>query len=58
MALPFAVGSDDVHDFEAIPRVRSLEPMKDIRREIERRNDTPAKSPAGAPVTAEPKVTA
>jgi hypothetical protein len=32
--------------------------MKDIRREIERRNGTPAKSPAGAPVTAETKVTA
>jgi cytochrome c oxidase subunit 1 len=46
------------NNFDLIPRVRSLEPMKDIRREIERRNGTPAKSPAGAPVTAETKVTA
>jgi heme/copper-type cytochrome/quinol oxidase subunit 1 len=46
------------NNFDVIPRVRSLEPMKDIRREIERRNGTPAKSPAGAPVTAETKVTA
>jgi cytochrome c oxidase subunit 1 len=54
----FTTSPPPLHDFDVIPRVRSLEPMKDIRREIERRNGTPAKSPAGAPVTAETKVTA
>jgi cytochrome c oxidase subunit 1 len=39
------------NNFDVIPRVRSLEPMKDIRREIERRASTP-QTPAPAPVTA------
>jgi cytochrome c oxidase subunit 1 len=54
----FTTSPPPQNNFDVIPRVRSLEPMKDIRREIERRNGTPAKSPAGAPVTAETKVTA
>jgi heme/copper-type cytochrome/quinol oxidase subunit 1 len=36
------------NNFDAIPRVRSLEPMKDIRREIERHTRTPAAAPAPA----------
>jgi len=40
------------NNFDAIPRVRSLEPMKDIRREIQRRTTgvpaSPATVPAGA----------
>jgi cytochrome c oxidase subunit 1 len=31
-----------VNNFDVIPRVRSLEPMKDIRREVERRTGTGA----------------
>ena len=47
------------NNFDVIPRVRSLEPMKDIRREIERQSQTartpaPATAAAGAP--SEPKV--
>jgi hypothetical protein len=42
-----------------IPRVRSLEPMKDIRREIERRSlapHTPAPATITADATSESKV--
>ena len=46
-----------VSGFDVIPGVRSLEPMKDVRREIERRSSTPAKPPADAPVTAKTKAT-
>jgi cytochrome c oxidase subunit 1 len=49
--------SPPVSDFDVIPGVRSLEPMKDVRREIERRSSTPAKPPADAPVTAKTKAT-
>ena len=46
------------NNFDVIPRVRSLEPMKDIRREIERRSSTPAAVPAsvGEPAPASPTV--
>ncbi|MGA2008873.1 MAG: cbb3-type cytochrome c oxidase subunit I, partial [Solirubrobacteraceae bacterium] len=40
------------NNFDAIPRVRSLEPMKDIRREVERRSLTPH-TPAPATITAD-----
>ena len=40
------------NNFDVIPRVRSLEPMKDIRREIERQSLTPRR-PAPATVTAD-----
>jgi cytochrome c oxidase subunit 1 len=36
------------NNFDVIPRVRSLEPMKDIRREIERHRGAPAPAPAPA----------
>jgi cytochrome c oxidase subunit I len=43
------------HNFDVTPRVRSLEPMKDIRREVERHRGAPAPTtePVPAPVTAE-----
>jgi cytochrome c oxidase subunit I len=47
------------NNFDVIPRVRSLEPMKDIRREVERRSSTPAPVPAtavGEPAPASPTV--
>jgi cytochrome c oxidase subunit 1 len=34
----FTTSPPPVNNFDEIPRVRSLEPMKDIRREIERRS--------------------
>ena len=42
----FTTSPPPVNNFDVIPLVRSVEPMKDIRREIERR------SGAGGPVTA------
>jgi cytochrome c oxidase subunit 1 len=49
------------NNFDVIPRVRSLEPMKDIRREVERQSLSP-RTPAPATITAgassESKVTA
>jgi cytochrome c oxidase subunit 1 len=41
------------NNFDVIPRVRSLEPMKDIRREVERHSSTPrTPSPEGVPAGA------
>jgi cytochrome c oxidase subunit I len=37
------------NNFDVVPRVRSVEPMKDIRREIERNTGTPVAEPAAAP---------
>ncbi|MBF6619645.1 MAG: cytochrome c oxidase subunit I [Patulibacter sp.] len=34
------------NNFDSVPRVRSVEPMKDIRAEIDRRNAEPARQPA------------
>jgi cytochrome c oxidase subunit 1 len=45
----FTTSPPPANNFDAIPRVRSLEPMKDIRREIERQGKEGAGSPAGAP---------
>jgi cytochrome c oxidase subunit 1 len=38
-----------VNNFDIVPRVRSVEPMKDIRRQIERQMGEPAARPAPAP---------
>ncbi|HEY4916651.1 MAG TPA: cytochrome c oxidase subunit I [Solirubrobacteraceae bacterium] len=43
----FTASPPPVNNFDAVPIVRSAEPMKDIRREIERRT-TGATSPAGS----------
>jgi cytochrome c oxidase subunit 1 len=40
------------NNFDVVPRVRSVEPMKDIRREVERRTAAPAADPGGATVPA------
>ena len=54
----FTPSPPPANNFDTIPRVRSLEPMKDIRREIARRaseSGAPATRGAEAP-TAEPRV--
>jgi cytochrome c oxidase subunit 1 len=38
------------NNFDVIPRVRSVEPMKDIRRQIERQSGVPQKFEAGKPM--------
>jgi cytochrome c oxidase subunit 1 len=40
-----------VNNFDVIPRVRSVEPMKDIRREIEQRTGVAQRHQAGRPMT-------
>jgi cytochrome c oxidase subunit 1 len=45
----FTTSPPPANNFDVIPRVRSLEPMKDIRREIERRTASGVSAdPAGA----------
>ncbi|MGD0198027.1 MAG: cytochrome c oxidase subunit I [Solirubrobacteraceae bacterium] len=52
----FTTSPPPVNNFDEVPRVRSLEPMKDIRREIDRRSretaDSRKRSPAETKVTA------
>jgi heme/copper-type cytochrome/quinol oxidase subunit 1 len=38
------------HNFDSIPRVRSVEPMKDIRRQIEETTGAPQRFEAGRPM--------
>jgi cytochrome c oxidase subunit I len=47
----FTPSPPPVNNFDEVPRVRSLEPMKDIRREIERRSATGAGERTRAPDT-------
>ncbi len=50
----FVPSPPPVHNFDVIPRIRSLEPMKDIRREVERRTSgAPAPSPMTVPAGAQ-----
>jgi cytochrome c oxidase subunit 1 len=42
----FSSSPPPANNFDVIPRVRSLEPMKDIRREVERRTGTGAAAAA------------
>jgi cytochrome c oxidase subunit 1 len=45
----FTTSPPPANNFDVVPRVRSLEPMKDIRREIERRSaEGVSPDPAGA----------
>ncbi len=46
----FTTSPPPVNNFDAVPRVRSVEPMKDIRREVERH-----RSPVHAPAAAAPE---
>jgi cytochrome c oxidase subunit 1 len=39
------------NNFDVVPRVRSVEPMKDIRREVERLTDTEQAFKPGRPLT-------
>jgi cytochrome c oxidase subunit I len=39
------------NNFDVVPRVRSVEPMKDIRRQIEQQTGTPQRYEAGRPMT-------
>jgi heme/copper-type cytochrome/quinol oxidase subunit 1 len=39
------------NNFDVVPRVRSVEPMKDIRRQIEQQTGVPQRYEAGRPMT-------
>jgi cytochrome c oxidase subunit 1 len=39
------------NNFDVVPRVRSVEPMKDIRRQIEQQTGAPQRYQAGRPMT-------
>jgi cytochrome c oxidase subunit I len=41
-----------VNNFDAVPRVRSVEPMKDIRRQVEEQSGSPQRFEAGRPMVA------
>jgi heme/copper-type cytochrome/quinol oxidase subunit 1 len=45
----FTTSPPPVNNFDVIPRVRSVEPMKDIRRQVERQMGVAAAAPAPAP---------
>jgi cytochrome c oxidase subunit 1 len=45
----FTTSPPPVNNFDVVPRVRSVEPMKDIRREVERRAGAGIAAPAPAP---------
>jgi cytochrome c oxidase subunit I len=47
----FTTSPPPEHNFDAIPRVRSVEPMKDYRREIEERTAVPQRYESGRPMT-------
>src|SRR6185312_2389764 len=38
------------NNFDSVPRIRSVEPMKDIRRQVERQSGVPQKFEAGKPM--------
>jgi heme/copper-type cytochrome/quinol oxidase subunit 1 len=46
----FTTSPPPENNFDAIPRVRSVEPMKDIRRQIERQTGVPQRFEAGKPM--------
>jgi cytochrome c oxidase subunit 1 len=45
----FTTSPPPVNNFDTVPRVRSVEPMKDIRRQVERQMGPTTSSPAPAP---------
>jgi cytochrome c oxidase subunit 1 len=45
----FTTSPPPVNNFDVVPRVRSVEPMKDIRRQVERQMGLTTSSPAPAP---------
>ena len=48
----FTPSPPPVNNFDVVPRVRSVEPMKDIRRQVERQAGRPVAEPAPAPESA------
>jgi cytochrome c oxidase subunit 1 len=40
------------NNFDVVPRVRSVEPMKDIRRQVEEQSGSPQRFEAGRPMVA------
>jgi len=46
----FTTSPPPVNNFDVVPRVRSVEPMKDIRRQIERQTGAPQRYEAGKPL--------
>jgi len=52
----FTTSPPPQNNFDVIPRVRSLEPMKDIRREIERHSTAPVPAAALGEPAASPTV--
>jgi cytochrome c oxidase subunit 1 len=48
----FTTSPPPVVNFDVVPLVRSVEPMKDIRRQVERQTGVPAATPAPAPESA------
>jgi cytochrome c oxidase subunit I len=46
----FVPSPPPVNNFDAIPRVRSVEPMKDIRRQVEETSKSPQRFEAGRPM--------
>ena len=51
----FATSPPPENNFDVVPRVRSVEPMKDIRRQVERAGDASAARRVGGPQPAAPK---
>jgi len=47
----FTTSPPPVNNFDVIPRVRSVEPMKDIRRQVERQSGIERSETAGQPAT-------
>jgi cytochrome c oxidase subunit 1 len=48
----FTPSPPPVNNFDAVPRVRSVEPMKDIRRQVEEQSGSPQRFEAGRPMVA------
>jgi cytochrome c oxidase subunit 1 len=48
----FTTSPPPVNNFDVVPRVRSVEPMKDIRRQVERQTAAARAAPAPVPESA------
>ena len=48
----FTTSPPPVNNFDVVPRVRSVEPMKDIRRQAEEQSGSPQRFEAGRPMVA------
>jgi heme/copper-type cytochrome/quinol oxidase subunit 1 len=46
----FTTSPPPENNFDVVPRVRSVEPMKDIRRQVERQTGVPQRFEAGKPM--------